>query len=58
MIDEEDIEKSYNEWVYNNLYYIRDNKDSIKVMKELYTNGFKDGYKKRGVISAEEHLQK
>ena len=59
MINENDLEQSYNEWVYNHLYYIRDNKESIKVMKQLYTDGFKAGYIKRMLSSSEEEqLQK
>jgi hypothetical protein len=53
-----DEEKSYNEWVVNNLYYIRDNKDCIKVMKKLYMDGFAAGFVYKQQINAEEQLQK
>ena len=53
-----DEEKSYNKWVVDNLYYIRDNKDCIRVMKKLYMDGFAAGYSYKQKISAEEQLQK
>ena len=53
-----DEEKSYNEWVVNNLYQIRDNKDCIRVMKKLYIEGFAAGWQHRIKYSAQEQLQK
>ncbi len=53
-----DEEKSYNKWVVDNLYYIRDNKDCIRVMKKLYMDGFAAGFVYKQKISAEEQLQK
>jgi hypothetical protein len=53
-----DEEKSYNEWVVDSLYYIRDNKDCIKVMKKLYMDGFAAGFVHKRKITAEEQLQK
>lgn len=53
-----DEEKSYNEWVTNNLQYISQNKQSIAVMKKLYMDGFVAGFMYRKHISAMEQLQK
>jgi len=53
-----DEEKSYNMWVVDNLYYIRDNKDCIRVMKKLYMDGFAAGFVYKQQITAEEQLQK
>lgn len=53
-----DKEKSYNEWVYNNLYYIRDNKDCIKVMKKIYMEGFTAGFETKLKYLGESYLQK
>jgi len=53
-----DEEKSYNKWVVDNLYYIRDNKDCIRVMKKLYMDGFAAGFVYKQQITAEEQLQK
>jgi hypothetical protein len=53
-----DEEKSYNEWVVNNLYYIRDNKDCIRVMKKLYMDGFAAGFVYKQHMIADEQLQK
>jgi hypothetical protein len=53
-----DEEKSYNEWVVDNLYYIKDNKDCIKIMKKLYMDGFAAGFVHKSKINAMEQLQK
>jgi hypothetical protein len=53
-----DEEKSYNEWVINNLYYIRDHKDCIKVMQKLYIAGFAAGFVHRDKINYMNQLQK
>ena len=53
-----DEEKNYNKWVVDNLYYIRDNKDCIRVMKKLYMDGFAAGFVYKQQITAEEQLQK
>jgi hypothetical protein len=53
-----DEEKSYNDWVSNNLAYINDNKQSISVMKKLYIEGFAAGFVHRDKINAMEQLQK
>ena len=53
-----DEEKSYHEWVVDNLYYIRDNKNCISVMKNLYMAGFAAGFVHKSKINAEEQLQK
>ena len=51
-------EESYHEWVYNNLYYIRDHQTCINVMKKLFTDGFSAGFAYRDQINAAEQLQK
>lgn len=53
-----DEEKSYNQWVKNNLSYINDNKHHIGVMKKIYMDGFAAGFIYKMEISAEEQLQK
>ena len=53
-----DEEKSYHEWVLNNLYFIKDNKNCIKVMQNLYMEGFASGFVHKHKINAEEQLQK
>lgn len=61
MIDDielSDEEKSYNEWVVNNLYYIRDHKDCIKVMQKLYMDGFAAGFVHQQKIRSMEQLEK
>lgn len=61
MIDDEDIcdeEKSYHEWVDNNLEYISQNRSHISVMKKLYMEGFVAGYMHKQKLNAKEYLQK
>lgn len=53
-----DEERSYNDWVSNNLSYINEHKQSIGVMKKLYMDGFAAGFIHRGKIDAMEQLQK
>lgn len=53
-----DEEKSYHEWVYHNLYYIREHQNCINVMKQLYMYGFAAGFAHRDKINAAEQLQK
>ena len=53
-----DEEKSYHEWVENNLHVIRDNKNCVKIMQQLYMAGFAAGFVHKDKISAKEHLQK
>ena len=53
-----DEEKSYNDWVSNNLSYINDNKQHINVMRKLYMEGFAAGFVHRRKIDAMEQLQK
>lgn len=53
-----DEEKSYQAWVVDNLYYIRENKDCIKVMKNIYMAGFSAGYMYKKKYDATEQLQK
>ena len=53
-----DEEKSYHEWIENNLHIIRDNKNCVKVMQQLYMAGFAAGFAYRNKINAEEQLQK
>lgn len=60
-------EKSYHEWVANNLSFVNQNKQSISIMKKLYMEGFAAGfdyannkllalYQRK--LKAEEELQK
>lgn len=53
-----DEEKNYNAWVVDNLYYIRDHKDCIRVMKKVYMDGFAAGFVYKQKLNAEEYLQK
>ena len=53
-----DEEKSYHEWVQNNLEYLQQNKAHISVMKKLYMQGFAAGFQHKQKITAEEYLQK
>lgn len=53
-----DEEKSYHEWVSNNIHIIRDNKNCVKVMQQLYMAGFAAGFIHRDKINAQEQLQK
>ena len=53
-----DEERSYNDWVSNNLAYINQNKQSISVMRKLYMDGFAAGFVHRDKINAQEQLQK
>lgn len=39
-----DEEKSYHEWVANNLEYLQQNKSHVSVMKKLYMDGFAAGF--------------
>lgn len=53
-----DEERSYNDWVSNNLTYINQNKQAISVMRKLYMDGFAAGFVHRDKINVEEQLQK
>jgi hypothetical protein len=53
-----DEEKSYNEWVSQNLEFIQNNKQHIIVMKKLYIQGFAAGFKHKLKYNAQEILQK
>lgn len=53
-----DEEKSYHEWVSNNLEFMQQNKSHISVMKKLYMQGFAAGFQYKREISAREYLQK
>ncbi|NBT08990.1 MAG: hypothetical protein EBS93_08900 [Chitinophagia bacterium] len=53
-----DEEKSYHEWVANNLSFVNQNKQSISIMKKLYMEGFAAGFDYRYKLRAEEELQK
>lgn len=53
-----DEEKSYHEWLTQNISFIRDNKDCVKVMQKLYIAGFAAGFIHRDKINAMEQLQK
>ncbi len=53
-----DEEKSYHEWVANNLDFMQKNKAHIGVMKKLYMQGFAAGFQHKQKITAQEYLQK
>lgn len=53
-----DEEKSYHEWVANNLEYIQNNKQHVGVMKKLYMQGFAAGFQFKKELQAKEWLQK
>jgi hypothetical protein len=53
-----DEEKSYNDWVSNNLDYINKNKQHISVMKKLYIDGYAAGFVAHGKTKEMEQLQK
>jgi hypothetical protein len=61
MIEDDDFsdeEKSYHEWVTNNLSFIGQHKQSISIMKKLYMEGFAAGWQYRKEYDAKEWLQK
>lgn len=53
-----DEEKSYHEWVSNNLTFVNQHKQSISIMKKLYMQGFAAGFHHQKRLKAEEELQK
>jgi hypothetical protein len=53
-----DEEKSYHEWVAQNLDFIQNNKQHVGVMKKLYMVGFAAGFEYKKKMSAQEYLQK
>ena len=53
-----DEEKSYHEWVAENIQFIGQHKNCIHVMKKLYMEGFAAGFVYKQITSAEEQLQK
>lgn len=53
-----DEEKSYNEWIKNNIAYIGSNKQHISVMKKLYMEGFAAGFMHKQKLAVQEQLQK
>lgn len=53
-----DEEKSYHEWISNNLNFISQNKECVRVMQKLYMEGFAAGFIHRDKINAQEQLQK
>lgn len=53
-----DEEKSYHEWVADNLAFVKENKQHISVMKKLYMEGFAAGYVYRNIVNEQEQLQK
>ena len=59
-VDDEmcDEEKSYHEWVAENIEYLQQNKSHVSVMKKLYMEGFAAGYQYRKELQAKEWLQK
>ena len=53
-----DAEKSYDDWVANNLSFIAQHKNMIGAMKKIYIDGFNDCYMLVMKNKAEEQLQK
>jgi len=53
-----DEEKSYHEWVANNLEYLQNNKQHVSVMKKLYMEGFAAGFQYKKELQAKDWLQK
>lgn len=53
-----DEEKSYNEWVKDNLPFSSQHRQFIQHMKKIYLDGFAAGYVHRDRINAMEQLQK
>ena len=53
-----DEEKSYNEWVSNNLQFLSQHRQFIQHMKKIYMDGFAAGYVHRDRINAQTQLQK
>jgi hypothetical protein len=53
-----DEEKSYHEWVAQNLDFIQNNKQHVGVMKKLYMAGFAAGFSYKKKVTAAEYLQK
>jgi hypothetical protein len=53
-----DEEKSYHEWVAQNVLFIGQNKDCVRIMKKLYMDGFAAGFMYKNKINVEEQLQK
>lgn len=53
-----DEEKSYHEWVSQNLDFIQSNKQHVTVMKKLYMVGFAAGFNHKLKHNAQEELQK
>lgn len=53
-----DEEKSYHQWVTENLKYIQLNKEHVSVMKKLYMDGFAAGFMYKQKVNAMEQLQK
>lgn len=53
-----DEEKSYHEWVANNLSFVNQNKQAISIMKKMYMQGFAAGFSYQKKLRAEEELQK
>lgn len=53
-----DEEKSYHDWVSNNLEYLQNNKQHVGVMKKLYMEGFAAGFEHKKRMTAQEYLQK
>ena len=53
-----DEEKSYNEWVSNNLPFLSQHRQFIQYMKKIYIDGFVAGYVHHNKINAQIQLQK
>lgn len=53
-----DEEKSYHEWIANNIDFLSKHKISIPAMKKIYMDGFAAGFIHKLKITAMEELQK
>lgn len=53
-----DEDKSYYEWVSNNIDFLSKYKISIPAMKKIYKDGFAAGFVHKLTINAKEQLQK
>jgi hypothetical protein len=50
-----DEEKSYHEWVAQNLDFVNQNKNHIAVMKEMYMKGFAAGFMYKKTLQAQKY---
>lgn len=53
-----DEEKSFHQWIDNNINFVNQNKNIIHLMKRIYMDGFVAGWTHKLKYSSEESLQK